>query len=314
MISVVFPVYCVENYIADTMNSIAAQTLRDFEVILVDNNSTDNSISIATAVLDEKGIKYKTVCENKQGVSAARNRGIRESAGEWVICIDPDDILAPTFLECLLKNVVYENVTVSCMGFRVVKANNKNEFSNEKGKYVSTKGVELIDSFYAREIVPIAAGMLFQRSFFEQYNVWYNEEMKMGEDAQFVWRVLATNVNIVYDGSPLYNYYVRENSRTTHFSMEKAKSCDIGFNLLHNDLDLTIGVKKSTDIVMRNRFALLRLSAVYGGYQDLCYLSKDFINDDFIATMREYPDARVRLATMLLVYFKPVFFLLEKVI
>ena len=107
-VSFVIPVYKVGKYIENSMKSVCYQTFRDFEVVLVDNNTPDDSIEIAEKVLKEEAIDYRVVKQTIQGLPAARNMGIREAKGEWIISIDPDDTVSSRFLadlyECATSN------------------------------------------------------------------------------------------------------------------------------------------------------------------------------------------------------------------
>ena len=75
------------------MKSVIAQRFADFEVILVDNNTPDDSIEIAEKVLAGTNINYRVVKQTIQGLPAARNKGIEKAKGEWIISIDPDDTI-----------------------------------------------------------------------------------------------------------------------------------------------------------------------------------------------------------------------------
>jgi len=100
-VSVVVPVYKVEKYLAECVESVLAQTFRAFEIILVDDGSPDASGKIC----DEFSAKDSRVCvfhQENQGVSAARKLGVARSRGEWICFVDADDVLAPDALENLL--------------------------------------------------------------------------------------------------------------------------------------------------------------------------------------------------------------------
>ena len=84
IISVIIPVYNVGKYIENSMKSVIAQRFADFEVILVDNNTPDDSIEIAEKVLAGTNINYRVVKQTIQGLPAARNKGIEKAKGEWI--------------------------------------------------------------------------------------------------------------------------------------------------------------------------------------------------------------------------------------
>lgn len=96
MISVVIPLYNNTNTIIRAIHSVQNQTVQDFELIVVDDGSTDNSASIVKQLDDTR---ITLIAQQNQGVSAARNRGIEEAKYEWVAFLDADDEWKPTFLE-----------------------------------------------------------------------------------------------------------------------------------------------------------------------------------------------------------------------
>ena len=97
LVSVIIPCYNAEKFIAETLNSIYEQTYRNYEIILVDDGSTDTSASIAKASFSEKqGCLY--IYQENKGVSSARNKGLQIAKGEFILFLDSDDIIESTFL------------------------------------------------------------------------------------------------------------------------------------------------------------------------------------------------------------------------
>ena len=105
-ISIIIPVYNVEDYIRATLNSILKQTLTDFEVIIVNDDSPDNSQVIIDEFC-EKDSRFKSYKELSGGVSSARNYGLEHASGEYVLFVDGDDIIPP-------KSGHSENVGIIC--------------------------------------------------------------------------------------------------------------------------------------------------------------------------------------------------------
>lgn len=102
MISVVVPLYNKENFITETIRSVLNQTFTNFELLIVDDGSTDRSSEIVAAILDQR-IKIITI--QNSGVSVARNTGIRNATYDWVALLDGDDYWAPTFLAEMVKAI-----------------------------------------------------------------------------------------------------------------------------------------------------------------------------------------------------------------
>lgn len=108
LISVVVPAYNRVQYIRRTLLSIKAQTHRPIELIVVDNNSVDSTLSLCKAFADAEsadGFAIKILQEKRPGACAARNRGLQEATGEWVSFFDSDDEMSPTFLQDVAKSI-----------------------------------------------------------------------------------------------------------------------------------------------------------------------------------------------------------------
>lgn len=99
-ISVVIPLYNKERYIANTIDSVLAQSHSNFELIIVDDGSTDSSLSAATAFLDQR---IKFIQKKNGGVSSARNVGIASAKGDWIALLDADDQWTPNHLDRILQ-------------------------------------------------------------------------------------------------------------------------------------------------------------------------------------------------------------------
>ncbi|MDR0929612.1 MAG: glycosyltransferase family 2 protein [Oscillospiraceae bacterium] len=104
-VSVITPVYNAEKTLLRCVNSVLAQTMPDFELLLIDNNSSDDSGAIIRRLAQGDG-RIRPLHEGKQGVSAARNLGIENARGDYLFFLDSDDALAPNALEMLLEEAV----------------------------------------------------------------------------------------------------------------------------------------------------------------------------------------------------------------
>ena len=108
LVSIIIPVYNIEKYVQACLESVAAQTYTDFEVIIVDDGSTDSSGKICDAFcMQDK--RFRVVHQDNQGAGMARNTGIRHSSGHYIMFVDGDDILLPDALEVSYKLLVSGN-------------------------------------------------------------------------------------------------------------------------------------------------------------------------------------------------------------
>ena len=118
MISIIIPVYNVENYLEECLNSVQNQTYTNIEVILVNDGSTDNSKRICERYCQEDS-RFHLLNQENQGQSVARNTGVAASTGEFIAFVDSDDIILPNYLETLMQylaadvDIVESQFTVS---------------------------------------------------------------------------------------------------------------------------------------------------------------------------------------------------------
>lgn len=114
MISVIVPIYNVKPYLKRCLDSIQEQTYRDFEVLMIDDGSTDDSAMIAKSYLNDN--RFRFFHQSNKGIGAARNVGIDNASGEFLSFIDSDDYIDKKFLDVLYNNLIKFNVDISTCG------------------------------------------------------------------------------------------------------------------------------------------------------------------------------------------------------
>lgn len=102
-VSIITPVYNVEECIERSINSVINQTNKDFELLLIDDGSKDRSIDIAKDLLEKTDIDYKIITQKNSGVSVARNKGIEVAVGEYITFLDSDDYIDSRFIELMYE-------------------------------------------------------------------------------------------------------------------------------------------------------------------------------------------------------------------
>ena len=215
-ISIIVPVYNVAEYVERCVASILAQTYEDFELILVDDGSTDGSGEIC-GQLKEGDSRIRVIHQENQGLSAARNRGLSAATGDYITYIDSDDYVEPSYLEVLYHNAVTYQAEVSVCGFQYVRADQKSK--KTKGLGTAEKEVKLYSGkMAAGEIVAgnkrsmiTAWGKLYHRRL---RNLLIYPEGRLHEDEFVTYQVLYEAVKVVVTEQPLYCYFQREKSIT----------------------------------------------------------------------------------------------------
>lgn len=115
-ISIIIPVYNCERYLKRCLDSVCAQTINDFEVIMVNDGSTDQSERICREYTDIDN-RFHLISQTNQGQAVARNVGVQQAKGEWIHFIDADDAVHPQILEALYNAVVRTDAGISMCGF-----------------------------------------------------------------------------------------------------------------------------------------------------------------------------------------------------
>ena len=141
MISVIVPVYNVEKYLEECLDSIKNQTFNDIEVILVNDGSTDNSKEICERYCSQDP-RFHLINQENKGQSIARNRGVAESKGEFIVFIDSDDIVRVDLLDQLINYMSDEIDIVECDKTEDI------QYLNEKGKDIQVKEFDSNEALY----------------------------------------------------------------------------------------------------------------------------------------------------------------------
>ena len=165
MISVIVPVYNVEEYLEECLESIRHQTFTDIEVILVNDGSIDGSRQICERYC-EKDNRFKLINQENQGQSVARNRGVKESVGQFIMFVDSDDVINTNVLEVLLPYMKTDVDMVECRMTR-----NKEEFYLTKPSTIAFEGNSkeaILNCIAIKEVKFCAFTKLYRREIVEK--------------------------------------------------------------------------------------------------------------------------------------------------
>lgn len=210
MISIIVPVYNVEKYVGKCIESILHQTYADFELILVNDGSTDTSYEICCKYA-EKDERIRLINKENGGLSSARNRGIDVCKGDFITFVDSDDYISKFMLSELYKYIIENSADISMCSFKRVE-----EFEEIKDIKVSGE-IEILSSrncferIYSSQVdeFTVAWGKLYKRKLFE--NIRYPEG-KIHEDEFVTYKLFYAANKIVYLNRKLYFYLIRSQS------------------------------------------------------------------------------------------------------
>ncbi len=179
LISVIISLYNKEQWIASTIQSVLDQTYQNFELIIVNDGSTDRSLEVASNFKDER-IKIYSI--DNGGVSHARNYGISKSKGNYIAFLDADDTWFKTHLEQLVEVSKNYNADVTCDKYTSGKINNE-----------GTKTIKKIDNlleYLSKSIFPFhLCSTLIRSAFIKKHNLLLEESLSIGEDINFLLKI-----------------------------------------------------------------------------------------------------------------------------
>lgn len=190
LISVILPVYNTENCLAQCIDSILAQTYIHFELLLIDDGSSDDSGKICDAYA-EKDPRVKVFHQENCGVSSARNKGLELSTGEWICFCDADDIIKDDYLEQLVVNT-NDNDLVVC-GFEILGATADCGIRYERVKIGRDNNIPILKFHLINGIgLRVVWSKLFKRDIISRNHLAFCINQRIGEDTTFLWTYIAS--------------------------------------------------------------------------------------------------------------------------
>ena len=236
-VSVIIPVYNVEKYLRECLDSVVNQTLKDIEIICVDDGSTDNSLEILNEYA-QKDNRIQIFTQENQGAGAARNKGLEIAKGEYLYFLDSDDYIDYHCLESLYKSAFENNADIAMCKHKFLKDNIITD--NVGSVKLSEKGNMCLSyKDYPETILQLAVPNLFikifKSEFINKYNIRF-QEIKTCNDVYFdcLTRILAEK--ITFTGRYLATYRI---DHVNNLTSERGKSANClieAFNSLKHDL------------------------------------------------------------------------------
>lgn len=315
-VSFVIPIYKVGKYIENSMKSICYQTFRDFEVVLVDNNTPDDSIEIAEKVLQEGGVEYRVVKQTIQGLPAARNMGIRESKGEWIISIDPDDTVSSRFLAELYDCAITHNLDIVFSKYDEVGSDRLFDFpEQDKTNVIEIYAKkDVLPLLLVRKLPLMISNMFFNKAAFEKKGCWFDEDVVLGADLINLWRILINTDRIAYVNKYLYNHFCRPDSLMTAPSWKKIDSNIMGYKRLRSYITANESKELADLVYGRAIYAFLATLCVFSGKRMYKEYVEKYYNKEVHTILQTFPDNKIKLLDGLLNLSPNLFYSVNKIL
>lgn len=215
-VSVIVPIYNAEKYIEHCVKSILEQSFKNFELILVDDGSKDNSLAICEN-LAKTDDRIVVIHQENSGSSAAKNAGLKVARGNYVEFCDADDTVDAEYIDCLYKGANDYSADVCIGNVAFVEVCNESVLSRrtvdvEKGFYNLQDFLSFYPRYMPNAVIGAPWNKLYKRSIIVDNNLFFNTKMKNNEDTHFNYEYLANCKTVYVSDLPHYNYFNRIDS------------------------------------------------------------------------------------------------------
>lgn len=295
-ISVILPIYNAQDYLKECVDSVMNQTYSNLQVILVNDGSSDNSWKICQE-LEKIDNRIVAVTQKNRGVSVARNRGMELATGQWIMFVDPDDILNKSIIEKLLckAHADVDIVSCCCYGFDK-KEKTVNYFFKEDMDFKTDKTdlyLQLLNPGYGQPNFPLTAigvpwGKIYRREFLKKYNLKFDPKLRRMQDNLFNMYAFYYAQDIKYLNDPLYFYRLAHINNYNKKNFEKIRHIfipvlDARYKAI-NELGLNNNVRISTEYINETASIFLNItqSIVLSNRANVQQELNDLISKEYI--------------------------------
>lgn len=212
-ISVIIPVYNVEDYVSSCIRSVKNQTLSDIEIICVDDGSTDDSLNILRE-FEETDDRIHVFSQKNSGVSSARNLGISKSSGEYIIFVDGDDYIEEDLCEYVYSLITKKEADIVVFGGDIISEDTDDDYLKGANDYF-TNNLNVDDAIVVNDSInallkykgsyPLVWNKIYKRDLVINSG-GFDTELKLGEDEAFLFSVFPQAKVIIYTSRKFYHY------------------------------------------------------------------------------------------------------------
>lgn len=227
-ISIIVPVRNTANYVGRCIDSLISQTYGNIEILLIDDGSWDESADILKQY-EEKHPQIRFFRQEHRGAGAARNLGLKNAAGEYIMCCDSDDYYEPSMCGKMLNTLLEQGVDMVMCNMRMYEEDGSSHIPKEGGTYQFPMKSGKYDAgspvHGAMNISPV--NKIYKKSIIDKYGICFPENCQRSEDVAFVHCYMSVIENFYALYEPLYNHFEVEGSLMNKFEMEQIQLSDL---------------------------------------------------------------------------------------
>ena len=284
-VSVIFPMYNVSNYVEDSIKSVLQQTYRDYEVIAVNDGSTDSTVEVFNDAVKSfnQGVNVKLINKKNGGLADARNAALELATGNWIVFVDSDDVIHPRYLEILISDAERFSTDLSIATYKMVDSESLFEFDDVvSGKAVSKSRIMKL-LLHRNRFRTGCWCLLIKRELIEKNGLRFNTDVRFSVDQAFIWKVIDVATSISMNYSRVYNYYLRPGSIMTSTKKESIYS---GLEHFTNVVSSLNNLPFDSSILInRWKLGILHSTAKLTGFEDY-YEVKQKLNFSYFEALR----------------------------
>lgn len=220
LVSIIIPAYNVEKYIGATLESICRNKLDNVEIIVVDDGSTDNTRQTVEECLERLNPPhYKVIRQENKGVSVARNTGIDNAVGKYLIFCDGDDLCYPNLVEAITPSI-YSEKNLIVWGFDITQDGRR---TNGQGNYAVDviPEKEVFKDFLMGQYRIRLGSFAIKKSLLDENNIRFTEGCPLAEDVEFIFKCLSKAGDTIAVNQTLFTYAKRGGSAMYTYSIER---------------------------------------------------------------------------------------------
>lgn len=234
VVSIIVPVYNAEKYLYRCLDSLKCQSFTDFEVILVDDGSPDDSGYICDTYAS-KDLRFRVIHQQNGGVSVARQTGLNEAKGEYVIHADPDDWVEKDWIAQLISKIREEDADIAICDFDKILKRKTVVFHEDPFSDMST---DIIEKLLSGKLWGGCINKLVRREMFTKFGISFVPSMSMWEDLYVSCRLMMNSLKVTYVPKVLYHYDSGVNSKSLckRFDDRRIESAKLFVELLEPHL------------------------------------------------------------------------------
>lgn len=268
MVTLVIPIYNMRQYMKRCLDTILNQTLSEYEIVLVDDGSIDDSLALCYEYSKRYPDIVRVIHKENGGLSSARNAGIEVALGEFIIFPDPDDWVNPEYVEQFLALQKRHNADLVCLG-HYIEFIDREIPANDAQKPTDMNGAEAQKALL---IPPCMSGFawnkLYRLDIIRDNNLRFENDVGTTEDLDFSYRYLKYCSKVYFDPTNrVYHYYQRPGAAThSTFSVHKLNSIHTYEKILSDTKDPEL--KKAAEVEICNLAINLLWQFCDSGYQD----------------------------------------------